>query len=71
MPVIFNVECKDVLSKTNLMGELTVNQRGFESKQIFYHELFTPRYHILPTNPKNDLNIYPVIGDLLRPRIHA
>ena len=65
LPVNLTVQCKQVLSDIGLMKLSEINHHGYKAEPVFYHDFFNPKRHVPPTNPTNDCNISPVIGNFL------
>ena len=55
-------KCKDALKHAGLL-DISVDEYGIEHLE-FHHKFFQPTRHIPPTNPSNDINMSPVIGEL-------
>ena len=55
-----NSECVQRLIQIGLADPININKYGVASKFKSSQDIFHPSCHIPPTNPNNDVNMYPV-----------
>lgn len=64
LPLNLTSQCKATLIKIGLCEEPEISEVGYEYALNFVHDYFKPNRHVPPTNPSDDSNISPVLGEL-------